>query len=196
MPRIRALLSALFALFFLASADSARAKVGGMTLKEMIKYSAYIVVARVESVKVVDGIRVARAVPQQEFKGERGQKPFYFVAEGTWRCDTSTAVEGETVLLFLSRIKDNVVKRDMIGKPVARVKVEPLFSITHSGRGRMPVRIVEGKTYVTLWTGGVSLPRSMKSIPGEEKRYSSFRSVLLSDIVQILSRLKPALAAR
>jgi hypothetical protein len=60
----------------------------------------------------------------------------------------------------------------------------PFFAITWSGRGRMPLRIVDGIEYATLWTADVSLPATLVSIDGPEKEYSSFiRSARLSDVL-------------
>lgn len=60
--------------------------------------------------------------------------------------------------------------------------------IAWSGRGRMPLRTVRGEKCVTLWTGDVRVPSSLKTIPGPESEYSSFiRSAKLTDVVQFIN---------
>jgi hypothetical protein len=146
-------------------------------------------------------MKIARAVPLREFKAThpgrlahpaadsgRASSCFYFVAEPTWTCDTSDAVAGETVLLFLSRVREQTIERPNLGKPPVRVgaaKQQALFYIAHSGRGRMPVRQVNGQTYVTLWTEDVLLPPGIQTIDGPHPGSAEYiRSALLTDMVR------------
>ncbi len=158
---------------FLAFPLSTHAKVARIELSKLIQQSNYIVLARVESITEMDGVKIARAVPLQAFKGANNLTAFYFVAEPTWTCDTSQAKQDETALFFLNQSRGQIIKRRLLRKPDARVTVQPLFFIAHSGRGKMPLRVVNGAHYVVAPPGDVVLPRRMKRVPG----------ILLSDLV-------------
>lgn len=67
-----------------------------------------------------------------------------FLASPTWVCDISDAKPDETVLLFLGKGK------------------EAGWVINCAGRGRLPLRSLDGKTYVTF--AGVILPPGTPSI--------------------------------
>ncbi len=82
----------------------------------------------------------ATASIQRTLKGSLTDS-FLFRASSGWICDTSGAVKDETALFFLGRGDDGT------------------FYIQHAGRGRMPLREVNGKTYVTLWDN-VVFPRT------------------------------------
>jgi hypothetical protein len=169
----------------LVAAFPGEAKVGRIKLGELIRGSDCILLAQVEQMLTIDGLKVAKAVPRQVLKGSPNVTTLYFVADKTWTCDISTAQTGETALLFLVKAKSDRIERRMIRKPTARVTLKPLFLIGDSGRGRMPMRTVKGRTYVTLWTGDVELPTQIRNIPGPE-RYSFIRSALLSDICEVI----------
>jgi hypothetical protein len=48
----------------------------------------------------------------------------------------------------------------------------------------MPVRVVDGVEFVTLWTGDVRLPADLQTVDGPEPEYSGFiRSARLDDVV-------------
>jgi hypothetical protein len=166
----------------------AQAKVAPGKLEDMAGSSDVIVLARVEEVISVRDLKVARAVPQEVFKGSLKQESFSFVASPTWACDISDAVRGETALLFLRRAKGSTVSLDGLGKPAVTIDHTPLYRIAWSGRGRMPLRMLRGERYTTLWTGDVILPRGIETVPGPEARYASFiRSARLSDILRVIT---------
>ena len=146
---------------------------GALTLKELIDGSDLIVVA--SETKIEDGpaglklgedvmppIKVATARVLEVWKGNAGHEVRY-VASSTWTCDISEAKVGERVVLFLMKPKD-----------------WPFMLIEHSGRGRMPIRDVEGKLYATIWAKDVRLPKGFMTIPGPETNYEFIRSVGLS----------------
>ena len=87
----------------------------------------------------------------------------------TWTCDISDAKKGEEVVLFLTRTKGG-----------------PGLEICHSGRGRMPLREVRGKTDATLWVFDVRLPEGTATIPGLEPEYSFIRSVELAKLKELV----------
>lgn len=136
MLYIRALIFALSAL--LVCAPSVEAKVARIELRELVKLSDCIVVAQMESVSSMKGVRIARAVPRQSFNGTFEPKPFYFVAETSWVCNIRTAVKGETVLLFLNRVNGGVPEGFPRHLPSDTIGATPLFTIAYAGRGRMP----------------------------------------------------------
>lgn len=167
-------------------AGTAHARVAPITLKELVDRANVIVVARVAQVE--DGpvetdedgrayaIKVATADVLEVWKGTP-VKTVRFRASRSWACDTSRAVVGEQVLLFL----------------VAR-KGTPIWEVAHSGRGRMSYRDVRGTSYVTLWDD-VELPLDTPMIPGPEPQYSFIRSVKANMLKRLVTRAVPALRA-
>ncbi len=144
----------------------AQARVARTTLVDLARNADAIVIARVEGVPSFDGLPVARAVPTRVLKGNLGQGPLHFVAGPTWSCDMSTAVRGETVLLFLNRAETDRFSRKGYRQPGARVPVKPLYTLAHSGRGRMPLRTVQGRTHVVL-PFDVEAPGEVPVVPGK-----------------------------
>jgi hypothetical protein len=196
--KARHLVRVLLTLAILSAQQVCWASVGSVSVAELARQADCIALARVDGVRTVDGLKVAKVSPQKVWKGNLKSGSVYLVAEPMWTCDTSTAKPGETVLLFMRRAKGPVVERRFWRKPPARVRLSPLFFIAHSGRGRMPLRVVGGKTYVTLWTGDVTLPSHIKTIAGSEARYADFiRSAPLADITQAIAQKQRAeLSAR
>jgi hypothetical protein len=154
---------------------SAGASVARITLKELVDDSDLIVVAR--ETKIEDGpadlnlgkevsspIKVATARIVEVWKGKAGPDVRY-IASPTWTCDISEAKVGEPVVLFLSKSKS-----------------VPFMRIEHSGRGRMPIRDVNGKRHATIWVIDIELPRGVKTIPGPESEYQFIRSVAVDDL--------------
>lgn len=87
----------------------------------------------------------------------------------TWTCDISDAKKGETVLLFLTKGGE------------ARS-----YAIAHSGRGRLPLRTVDSKSYATFWPD-IRLPKDTPTIDGPEPKWDFIRSVeveTLRDLVK------------
>jgi hypothetical protein len=151
-----------------------------MSLKRLVAGSDLIVVAKVT--KVEDGpadpkprderfsaVRVASAEVIETWKGAPVRE-VRFRASPIWTCDISTAKEGEEVVLFLTRGE---------GKPI--------MMIGHAGRGRLPLRVVQGDTYATFWDD-VRLPDGTATIPGPEREYSFIRSVELTRLRELVRR--------
>src|SRR5215217_3535256 len=148
----------LFALF-LGLALPGSAKVGSILLDEMIDASDVVVVARVDAVSrtfLSFGQRYARAQVLEVWKGEPGPE-VQFLASPTWTCDISDAESGETAVLFLKRSGSNYV-------------------IAQSGRGRLPIREIEGQLYGTIWPE-VRLPAGARTLPGPEPEFTFIQSV-------------------
>jgi hypothetical protein len=141
-------------------------------VRKVAARSELIVVARVVSVVAFkDKPSVAFATVEETWKGLTHEH-IQFHASPSWQCDGARAVEGETVLLFLSRDP---------GKP---------YSIDASGRGRLPFRDIDGVKYVTILNDFV-LPPGIPTVPGPDPKFSFMRSVELSrvrDLVQDVLR--------
>src|SRR5262249_27378133 len=74
-------------------------------------------------------IEIATAQVLETWKGKPVRQLRYNVSS-TFVCDISSAKQGETVVLFLRRYEDSSL------------------SITHAGRGRLPIREIQQKRYV------------------------------------------------
>ena len=156
------------------------AAVAEIALKELVVGSDVIVLAKVLTVE--DGpaeikteddrtfprVKVATAQVIETWKGTPLQEVRY-VASPLRTCDISDAEKGERVVLFLKNRNDS-----------------PIVMIAHLGRGGMPLREVEGKTYATLWCQDVLLPKGTATIPGPEPKYSFIRSVELSKLKELV----------
>lgn len=152
--------------------STASARIGSTTIEELIANSDAIVVAKVTellptSTRQGDLVYAAARV-ERSLKGSLTQS-FLFTASASWVCDTSGAVKDETALFFLGRGDDGI------------------YYIRHAGRGRMPFRVIDGKTHVTLWKE-VHLPEDAPLVPGPDPRYSFIRSVGLDYIEGLVTR--------
>jgi hypothetical protein len=182
------------------------AAVARTTLKGLTTSSEYIVVGRVTSVMELKGVSVATVRVSETLKGS-AYPEIAFLAQGTWTCDISAADEGEEVLLFLERYrfdpapqpekdKDPQVLTTDFKEPAGfKDEVDaldiraPFMAIAWSGRGRMPVRYVEGESYVTIWTMEVTLPQNVPTIDGPEVEYASFiRSAPMGQVLSMIRR--------
>jgi hypothetical protein len=114
---------------------------------------------------------------------------FFFLAQPTWTCDIAEAVKGETAVLFLTPY---VGGKDMFGRLPTRKELgqagitKPMFLISDSGRGRMPLRAIRGEKYATLWVGDVKLPTSVPTISGPEPQSRFIRSASLKTIEDLI----------
>ncbi len=151
----------------------AEAMVGLVSLETLIATSDSIVVAQVVRVsgppRYSGRERVATAQVLRSLKGPLAGS-FRFLASPSWTCDLSDAIDGEVVLLFLNR-------RDSTS-----------FVIAHSGHGRMPLRRVAGKTYVTLFTNTVGLPPDAPTIPGPDPTVSLVVSLELPYVRALVAK--------
>lgn len=115
-------------------------KVATITVNELYKQSKVIVLAEVESITFVAKTKIATAKILKTYKGKPVGQTVKFVAQETWACDISNAIRGEKVLLYLvsttAGIKDEGVTA--AAKELA-TKGAMLYSIGHSGRGRLPI---------------------------------------------------------
>ncbi len=123
--------------------EDTRASVIPVDLKALIARSDLIVVATVTKVEAgpvdlkpeedwLPPVEVATARVVETWKGTACREIRY-VASPTWTCDTTSAEEGERVVLFLKKREGST-----------------FLAVLHSGRGRMPLRDVGKTPYVTL----------------------------------------------
>lgn len=161
--------SLLIAIAFFFTALQSLAKVASVQFTNLVVSCNLIVVAKVESVSFpLIGKRYAKARVTEVWKGAK-KETVEFLASPTSTCDISEAKKGETVLLFLSKG----------GKSGS-------YSIAHSGRGRLPLRTVAGKSYATFWPD-VIFPKGVTTIEGPEPKWDFIRSVevtVLQDLVK------------
>jgi len=159
--RFRSWLAVLAALLLAAVGRAAEAKVAVMGLDDLIRSSEGIAVAKVDRVETFEGVKLARAVVLSPLKGLRRGQTVAFVAQPTWTCDSSTAVAGETILLFLSAVDSRrgiSLKglTDEVSAAKLATSVEAaygkdtrLYLISNSGLGRRPVVVEGGKSWAS-----------------------------------------------
>jgi hypothetical protein len=159
----------LVILFTVFGDITAFAKVGGLSLEELVRISDAIVVAHVDRVSAaLIGKKWAVASITETWKGSTDSK-IRFLASPTWTCDISEAKKGETVVLFL--VKDKNPTR---------------YVLALSGRGRMPVREVSGKTYATFWPE-VKLPIDISTIAGPEPKWDFIKSLEVQKLRELVN---------
>jgi hypothetical protein len=165
-------------------AGLANAKVAATTLAELAKRADQILVGKVVALHNPGGHRVAEVEVVRVIKGPPTLEAFFVLAEATWTCDISEAKKGETALFFLAPGEDFEASRGFWRALDRLRRGAPFFQIEWSGRGRMPLRQVDGVDFVTLWTSDVRLPKAIETVDGPEAEYASFiRSVRLDDIL-------------
>jgi len=152
--------------------SSASARISSSPIEELIARSDEIVIAKVTELLPTSSTQgdlvYASASVEKTLKGKLSGS-FMFVASADWVCDTSGAIKDETALFFLGHADNG------------------MYYIQMAGRGRMPFRQVDGKTYVTLWDD-VLLPEDAPLIPGPDARSTFIRSVELGYIEGLIGR--------
>jgi hypothetical protein len=153
---IRRLCSAALFVVLIWAADGVRGEVASTTLRELTARANAIAIARVDKVERIGGVRVARATVLRPLKGLAARQQFAFLAQGTWTCDESYAVQGETALIFLGSPATSGFARDFLRmRPwfeflrARRLRGIPFYRIAHSGAGRMPIVRKNGKRFFT-----------------------------------------------
>jgi hypothetical protein len=191
MKRRNFLLSLLIAASMLSLPKPALGRSVMPTLEHLTKKAKVIVVAYVEEVvseqpenstnpsgvrNIVWEKRVATAQVLDVWKGTAGEK-VQFRASPSWTCDSSTAVVGETVILFL------------VDDPKDSVMV-----IAYSGIGRLPIENNNGNSTVLLYSS--LLTKEIKKLMGiPETIFKSYVDVaMLKNQVQQIELEKTARA--
>jgi hypothetical protein len=147
----------------------AQAKVALMSPAALTRSSPIIAVVRVRRVETIEGVKVARATVVTPLKGTTADATLLVVAEPTWECDTSHAVAGETVLIFLVPLPatPGLQSSDRLRKAAQRLGAGTgLFLISNSGRGRVPVRELDGRLWVERGYGWEDASTSTRKMAG------------------------------
>lgn len=197
-------------LSLLCLAGTAEAKVASTTLGRLEYLSESILVGRVvrvlnvpsgpagESDKPDPSVRVAEVRVLEWIKGPQRPARVWYVAERTWLCGASWAVEGEKALFFLTRHREHgdtsaVYRR--VDTPLCQDRLKeltgsaPLWFLCWSGYGRIPVEDVEGIEHGAVWTKGLRLPAGTPTIPAEDPRYSEYhRRVSFAPLLDFVRR--------
>jgi len=157
--------------FAAASLALAPVMVRRVSFEQLVRHSDAIVVARVLEVReftltppeapapgVLFGrIRIGVAQPEQWLKGTPTAAPLVFVNQSTWTCDVTGLELGQRALIFFERAssEDELVPR--ICDYRERFGEEPLHYVAHSGRGQMPLGVVDGREFARVF-GDIRFP--------------------------------------
>lgn len=152
----------------------AAAKLASIPIEELVAQSDAIVIARVSQVTSAKvpahpsrsgNVVYADAIAQRALKGSVAGN-FRFLAQVAFICEVTGAMKDEDALLFLYRDSDGSL------------------NIMAFGHGRMPLRTVNGKQYVTP-TSYIILPKDVPTIPALDP--SSRVSVELASIEKLVA---------
>jgi hypothetical protein len=177
----------------------ASARVGTISTDQLAEASELIVTAKVDKLFERANVTIASATVLTVIKGTQTSKTVEFVACRTWKCDTSAAISGETVLLFLkpflARKGRIMLSQDLDqARKLSKAKGQTLFEIAHSGRGRVPLIEKQGRLVTMLsrydaaseWQLSVNhaLPKGCRMhLTGKNQGV-----VALSDLLQVVKR--------
>lgn len=161
----------------LLGTTAAQAKVAPTTLAELIAAADVIVLGADSTIDQGRNWDVAHFKVEEVLKGAPPAELLY-LASPTWTCDIATAKAGERSLLLLSLPEPGF----RFGAPPRTQKGQPVYQITWSGRGRLPITQVGGDEFLTVWTADVLLPDEMPTVPGPEPEFSFIQRVPLSAI--------------
>lgn len=149
-------------LCLLAISTLAQAKVASIDLIRLANLSQLIVIGDVTAVRTVAGGQVASVKTIFFVKGA-AECPIAYVAEPTWKCDISEAIVGERVLLYLSPAA--ATGRTMFGQDLSVVtgackrKGIQLYVLSHSGRGRVPLKQARSIWIANVKKGPATAPQ-------------------------------------
>lgn len=190
MKQIFAPVLMLAALFLGGTRGSA--DVAPTSLEKLTKVCRRAVVSKVIQILDVEGAKIAEGEVLMTLKGEPTTDHLYFVAQPTSVEDTSHAVIGETLLLFLepepAEVDDSSPFRKKLQKLIGN---DQLWLIAWSGRGRLPVTRIGQTDYVPVLADAqlaeVRFPRNISTIPlpGSDGR---MRLAKLDDVVKFVKR--------
>lgn len=195
-------LRTLFVLLLLfGAANSVHARRMEMSLEELARHSQVIVSAQVKMVSTIGGMKVAEATVVRSIAGENvkeGMK-LTFIAGRTWACDTSHAVAGETVLLFLTQLDrekpDPLLKEFLNERPqfdaeyTRQYDKTPFFRIANSGQGRLEVIRVQNTPCIRKpYPLQKELPKFMHSDP----LWKGLPVIRLADVIARIAAVRSA----
>jgi hypothetical protein len=173
---------------FCLAAVSANAKVATPDWKSLFQSASIISVVKVDSVKRMDGVRIAIATVLEPVAGLRIGQKIAYVAQPAWfwTCDVSDAKVGETVLLLLVPIVRQRQWRDT--KHVeSTVKQEtgdaiPLCAIAWSGWGRLQAHHRGGDWWINA--------PAFRDMPTEFRRQQLGHAIPLTAVRAFKARLE------
>lgn len=180
-------------LLVILSSSTLQARVRPVPLAELASKSEAVVIGKVISVAPIDGGRIAWLEVTQTLKGNSQLKRLAFWASPTWACDISTANEGETVLLLLSRASASDLSELAKEHPSLDSYLKnnstngTLFFINESGGGRMVITndILERNDYVIY-------PREIQVVERRPLKYGHQSFSLLNEVVRFIQSAIPA----
>ncbi|HET9300777.1 MAG TPA: hypothetical protein VFO11_12590 [Candidatus Polarisedimenticolaceae bacterium] len=154
-------------LALIAAFSAVSAKVAGTSLQGLVAGSDVVVLAKVMRVERIEGVAIAVLSVEMTFKGPDAEA-WAVAATPTWTCDISGVVVGERGLFFLEPYRSRPATSRYKPGPhlldqVAARGLGLLHSITHSGRGRMPVWTVDGVERLTVYQWEVLLPTDIEA---------------------------------
>lgn len=176
----------------------ARPGVRPQSLEDLTRFSEWVVVGRVERIvevpraplaasgtawQIRDSIPIAELAVSRTLHGPPVERLFY-LACSTWTCDISGATAGETAVLFLQDSRWMSDEDEAFRAGLAELaNGAPVLQIAHSGRGRMRLREVDGRSHAELWTCDVILPDGMTTIQSPASS-SSFIRCVSTDVLE------------
>ena len=200
---------AVFSLYIAVPAV-ANFSVATIGLVDLVQRSEVIVVAEVSKIVIRAGVKVAVAKVTQGIKPGSPTGTIEFVADKTWTCDTSNAVVGESVLLYLNKVRKDarvtMLKRDL-GRAAGESQAQgrTLYRLAYHGRGRIVVNLDDQGDWIGVkkrfnedaWTLNVNLfaPKTAKVFKqGRRKRPPAITArMTLRDVI---GSTKAAIAAQ
>lgn len=177
------------------------ARVAPTDLRGLIAQSDVIVLARVDRVETIEGVRLAVLVVERTLMAPPS-KEWALALTSLWVCDISTAVLGERGLFFLQPYhkgpEDTAAFPPRFQEIVAARGFGQVRSITHYGRGRMPLRLIDGEEHVAVY-GDVALPPNLEAVTvktSDKREIAWQRLVPLSAMLDHVRSLTPAPPSR
>lgn len=161
------------------------AKVAGTTLAEVVASSAIIVLGTDISVEQRGSWRIARFRVESTLKGDAPDELFY-LASPTWSCDIATAQAGEQALLLLTAPQGGSLLRP---GPPSRFHGETVYRIAFAGRGRLPLSLIDGETYATVWSSELQLPVELSTVIGPEPEFAFIRRTRFEPLQQSIQTM-------
>jgi len=132
-------------------------------------------------------VPVAEVSVSRVFRGPPATQSLLYLACSTWICDTTQANPGEEALFFLRRTDVLAGAGPTFDAELATTfGAREVLSVNLAGRGRMPLRVVDGRTHVDYWEDVVP-PGNVTTTEGPEPERASFvRSMDLDDVSRTL----------
>lgn len=184
---------ALLLLILLSLGVPTLGDVAPTSLEKLTKISMLAVVTDVKRILEIEGAKIAEAEVIMSLKGaSKPKEMIYFIAQPTSIEDTSHAAAGDMLLLFLEPESMEVnMDSPFLTKVRQEIGDRPVWRITWSGRGRLPVTRVNGVDYIQSLVdqqlADVRLPKNLTAIPSPSNN-ARVHLIKLDDIVSFIRR--------